>query len=336
MLTAALGIGLCALTLYPPNRVPIGGGHVGSWAMAQALAVPALSMLDLFQLRSLLYGLPLREVLGVPWPALVDVVSTLAVTGFLLIVGVWLFRRDRSLAIAWLVAVLSLSVFFAVVYQGYVRHQMLVLVLALTLVWAARSASVVGETDATGRSHPVAPYVERTLAVILAAALTSSAAQGARVARADVGRPRSSAEAFGEWLRVRPAHRDAVLVAEPPFLLDALAYYVANPLFFAREGRFGTWVRFDARYARRLSLGSLLTTADSLSMARNAPVLVLIWPEIADAPSGEVTCDYGCVIEWTDRDAALFHRRAREVARFTGALTDENFVVYELVPRRAP
>lgn len=81
----------------------------------------------------------------------------------------------------------------------------------------------------------------------------------ARAVRVDVTHEMSSSKAFGAFLNAAPSYRDAILVPEPDYYIESLLYYAHNPIYLARERRFGNTVAWSsAASAADLSLGQLV------------------------------------------------------------------------------
>ena len=58
----------------------------------------------------------------------------------------------------------------------------------------------------------------------------------------DVGAEQSSNKALGAFLAGAEAHREAIIVPEPDYLLESLSYYAKNKIYLVREDRFGSSV----------------------------------------------------------------------------------------------
>jgi hypothetical protein len=127
----------------------------------------------------------------------------------------------------------------------------------------------------------------------------------------------------------------AVVIGEPDYFLDALPYYRDNPIFIAREERFGRRVSWTTANRRDSDLGQLLATARRVHREQAAPVLLVIGKAIAlDRPSGEVRHGYGDWFRWSTAQHQEFVVATELVAslparpsRFRG---DEHYDVYRL------
>jgi len=158
----------------------------------------------------------------------------------------------------------------------------------------------------------------------------SQAMLSIRPVLADWSLPYSSSRAFGNWIRARPALRDAILVGEPDYCMEPLAYYVHNPIFLPREERFGKVVSFTVRNRQSLTLDELLETARRLQRVHHKPVLIALGHPL----------DQGMLVYFSYRKefvlpAEMVDRFTREtvrVASFRDALPEqgENYDVYRL------
>ncbi len=237
-----------------------------------------------------------------------------------------------TLALWWRTspALIALTVFFAAVYPGEARHQGLEYLFIVALLWLwhdARptSAERVGN-DPRGR-----------VASGLVAALFAIHVLGsAHLYQFDVEATLSEAPAAGRWLRENDSYRNAILVGEPDYFLETIPYYAPNRLYFPREHRFGRWTKFTTANQSSLTLGALLDESRRLQVNAHAPVLILFsfWKQLEAGPA-TVTFAFGHQLSWDAADRTRFLSSVREVARFTGASGDEQYVVYALVPEQS-
>jgi hypothetical protein len=188
-----------------------------------------------------------------------------------------------ALAVLATAAVVALGALFAIVYPGGYRHQGLLLTFLLTLYWLRFQTT---ESAQAVESDPPAPLVRwhrlrifGGLAILLAIALGLGLYHLGR----DLVYPQSASLAFGEFLRTHREYRGAVLIGEPDFLLESVPYYADNPIYVAREQRFGDTIRFTRASQARLGLGELLRTAARL---RTPPVIVGVGPAASSREPG--------------------------------------------------
>ena len=55
------------------------------------------------------------------------------------------------------------------------------------------------------------------------------------IARREVMHPSSSSQALGRLISATPRLSNAILMSEPDFLMEALPYYVPNPVYMPRQ-----------------------------------------------------------------------------------------------------
>src|SRR5690606_26334560 len=85
--------------------------------------------------------------------------------------------------------------------------------------------------------------------------------------RGDIAEARSAGEAFGGFLTSSPRYRDAIIVAEPGFMMEPLAFYAPNRVYLPREGRFGSVVSWTTHSRMHLTLGEVLAAARDIAQA---------------------------------------------------------------------
>ncbi len=297
---ALAGVIVCIVTVYPPvNDAAVGDVVANGAGVAAALALPATRFLTLLRF-DLWAGIPLVGA------------ATMSLVMFVAVAGLW---RSPSALLAALTALFGLTLLFTVVYHGGLRHQALWLVFMMSLYWivAARSqASKLGLL---------------ALGIMLALQLSVAAERVVTTLRGtDV--PMSRSADFAAFMKSRPDLRDAVLVADPDYLLEPMHYYLPNATWFARERRIGTVVVFkhDARTA--LGLDEMLADAAALAHP-GRPVLILLHQRLdLAAPPLRVTEGYGWLLETDPAAVGRFLSRTERLARFAPAETDESFDVY--------
>ena len=151
--------------------------------------------------------------------------------------------------------------------------------------------------------------------------------------RADNTRARSARRAIGRFLTESDAYRDAVILAEPDFMMEALPYYAGNPIYLPREARFSPTVSWTTDSKARLTLGELLEAANAVKARTGKPVLIVLAPiEFDRFESGEQKYLYGSVFSWTPAEVDEFLRSTTFIGAFDAEAGDEDYRVYALEP----
>ena len=91
----------------------------------------------------------------------------------------------------------------------------------------------------------------------------------------DIRLEMSSSKAFGEFLQ-DPQYRDAILLPEPDYLIESVAYYADNDIYLPREGRFSKTVSWTTDSSALLSMEDLLAKARELQSTYGRPVLIVL------------------------------------------------------------
>ena len=196
--------------------------------------------------------------------------------------------RSPGAFVAGLVSLIGLSLFFVLIYGGAYRHQALWLVFMLSLYW------IVSETGAkSARCYPrqfqslvgPATAVGTGLMVLLVALQLPKGVEA--MADAVLDRPPLSRSSdFAELVSRRADLKDAIVIADPDFLLEPLPYYLPNRTYLMREERFGKVVRFTKNARLSLSLDDILATAERLRAESGKPILILLAQRLdADRPT---------------------------------------------------
>lgn len=302
-LAVLIGTALCFWQVYPPvdtaAMAPHGDGGLGAFLGALVLNL----------------GPSFHELMPEPLRTFVPVVLVLPV---LLILAVVSLRERPAAMIAAAAALVGLAVVFALIYQGYYRHQALFLAFVLTLSWI-----VADRPDA--RRGPLLGRVGLTLLLVLQ--LWSSVIVFTYIAR---GVPESRVRDLAQLLD-RPALRDAIVIGDPDTMIEALPYYRPNPLYFVRENRFGRTPIFSHAAETEMSLGRLLAAAHMLHARTGRPVVIALEQRLSpDMPGSLTERGYYGPLRIDPSEVRAFLAATRRVARFAQATTDESYDIYVL------
>jgi hypothetical protein len=121
-------------------------------------------------------------------------------------------------------------------------------------------------------------------------------------------------------------------MADPDPVLEALPYYVQNPLWFLREEDFGK-VFFKSRGDRQqISLDDILADADRLHRRFGRPIVILLHADLRDSKPGPQSTLYRDSTILTPPGINHFLASARPIARLRPAITDESYDVYVYRP----
>jgi hypothetical protein len=258
---------------------------------------------------------------GWPWRALQPALALLLLLGL---------TPHPRLAVAMLTAFFGLGFFFSFGFEGDLRHKGLLLVLFVTLYWFSLDF---------GPPRRGTPARFRSLAFLAVWPLVLVWNDGFALfkVRSDIRNELSSVRAFGRWLADHPDHREAIVLGEPDYLLEALPYYAPQRIYIPREARFGKWVRFTTESKAVLRLGELLDTAQDLSRREHREVLIALGLPAAElGRTREYRHSYNKVLEWTPAERERFRQATMHVAGFWSPTTDENFDIYEFLCVPAP
>ena len=324
---ALVGVGVSYLTARPTPDM--------AWALS-------FSSLDYGKVLSSVFADPGKSLLGYrdaniagteafPWrvTGIDGRVAARIIVDLSLVWLAWSLRRSWRALVALVLAVLGFAFVFRIAYTAGSRHEGLLLFLILSICWLA----VVRERADKETSRRIA------FGLLPLFALQSLALP--IVVHRTIRYRESSSKAFAGFIQSNPAYRDAILMAEPDYMMEALPYYVGNPVFMPRQREFSPRVYFDKGTRRRLSLtlGELTATADSVACATKKSVLLAIeYPEFQYRPKGEAHPNYrGTVFTWSESDWQQLRQRQpgqRPVALFPRATSDEIYAVYEIDPVR--
>ena len=303
----ALGIAACGLTVYP--------------TIHDAIVAPPHSVGGYF-------AHLLNAGLEFPTFTYQEGHVPLFVVSALLLLSLLTFTDNLGRLSAAVMGFVGLFSLFYLVYGGAYRHGALLLAFFVTLVW-------IGRTDPA--RPPGAGLARRVGGVALALLIAMQAVSGLHYLYALTKLPTSRSRDFGALIRQHPELRNAVVIADPDYLVEPLSYYAPNPVYLMRQQIPGPRVVYTRKARLDLSLDDVLAQARSLNAQRGTPVLILLpHPLKLDAPL-VVHEAYDWVFRTTPDEVRRFEAQTTLLQRFGPALTDETYAVYEFKgPSPAP
>lgn len=315
MAVALVGVALCCAAVYPPVNDAALPPPADAPRVLTALLRPAAA-------------------LGELWPPMFAGVPIAPLLLAALVVGapIGLLRSPGGLA-AGLTAMLSMTLFFQLVYPAAYRHQALYPCFLLTLYWLVAQGGG-GRWRAAPPLRPgIATWGQAAMLVLLLAQVLTSVGLAASVARGEVD---SRAHDLADLLHREHLDR-AVLMADADVVLEPLPFYARNPIWLTRAGHWGETVRFTKANAYDLRLGKLLSTAHALQGRTGRPVVIVTQLRL-DPAAPRRTWEQGYLgtLTTTPAEVRAFLAATRRLASFAPARTDESYDVYLLAAPGAP
>jgi len=321
---AGAGVTVCALTIFPTFNdasVPDWSGGLSLKTLAAAVLNPAVRFEKLLYPPNVLQGhwrLPLETA------------------GSLLLFGSTLGLVGRPGAfLAALSALIAFSVFFAIVGvgPGYPRHAMMWLAFLISLYWICWDTSNsigVGSPEPRRDALSIVATLGFVLFIIL---LGLQAVRGVRdVQHAMFGDiPFSRSADFAAFLARRPDLKDAILIADPDYLLEPLPYYLDNKTYLMRQQRYGNVVAYTKKARLNLGLDDVLQNGRTLHDTTGKPVVILLGLKFGEtAPQRVHSEGYDWTLTTTPEQVRTFQDATVLLHRFEPASSDETFDAYLL------
>src|SRR5262249_9273841 len=316
---SAVGIAACFATIYPTYNdaifevVPEGASLLK--LLIKAVLLPAAFLNDIF------FG---WTKLG---PTEIKVLMSLVMFGSLLGLIRW-----PAAFIAGLTALISFSLFFATIYPGGYRHHALWLVFIVSMYWITRSKTKPIELRIPGHFKslvgPTSTIGSTLMLVLLALQVYSGI--NAITGTALGAPPMSRARDFSAFVAARSDLQDAIIIADPDSLLEALPYYIHNHTYLMRERRFGNVIKFTMKARLSIDLDDILATGKTLRAENGKPILILLHQTLDESQPRTFYEVYNWSLLTTPKQIRNFLSSTRFLARFAPALTDESFDVYLL------
>jgi hypothetical protein len=332
---AAAGIVACVATVYPPfnDAAVIARPDSPTWKLlAKTVLLPADSFFDL-ALKFPLAALTGDDQASAGPPNWLRWLMSLVMFGSTL----GLIRSPGAL-LAALLSLVGFSLLFVFIYQGGYRHEALWLVFLITLYWITLARGDALRFRAPARLAPAVAVLSGTgwvmLVVLLAIQVPASVNAVADAARH--APPNSQSREFAAFLATQPQLKDALIVADPDYLVESLPYYLGNRTYLLREQRYGTLVKFRKQALVRLTLDDILEAARRLHAQSGQPLLILLRENLATADRGRVVKEgYNWTLVMAPDQVARFRDSTELLMHAIPVNQDqtadvENFDVYRL------
>jgi len=322
---AAIGVVTCFITVFPAlcDSSEIDPANITFKTLIKGIFLPSL------QLDS--WGLPGADRLAKQMPLLgkpLTLVKSLILFGSTL----GLIRRTGAF-VAALTTLVGLSLFFVVLSPGSYRHQALWLVFLICMYWLAVSGDAHKGACFADRLKPFVGRLSTAgtalFVSVLLLQLRYSAEKIFGIVIAPVEALDNRSNNMRSILAGHPDLKQAVIVADPDFLLETMPYYVSNSTYLMREQRYGNVVHFTRKAQLELSLGDVLTNARRLRQATGKPVVILLSHEIDPSLPAQVYKEgYNWTFTITPEQARAFQLSTRLLKYRAPAETDEEYYAY--------
>ena len=301
---AALGAYLCFITVYPtfndqavsPNFHSLTVGKIVSGLLDPGIGFSHLAFGGLVPL---------------PIDAILLAISCLG-----------LVRKPAALAAA-VTALVVLKLFFYFVYFSYYRHEILYVIFLLSMFWMVANGG-----GGTWRHKSWQDHAQFAGTAVFVGLLVLQSGRLINPVRMQLtGVPFSRAADAGRLLK-RPELSGAIVMGDPDTMLEPLAYYSNNPIWFLRQQRFGRVVRLAKDARHQLSLTDILGDAERLHRQTGRPVVFLSHAKLQDRHPSNFAVMFYDRTRMTPEEVRKFESATRLVARLRPAMGDEDYDMY--------
>jgi len=321
---AAIGVLACFITVFPTlgDSIGIDPNSVTFETVINGMLLPSLQVDS--------WGLPGADNLA----GLTLLTKPLTIVNSLILFGstLGLIRRTGAF-LAALATLVGLSVFFMVLSPGLYRHQALWLVFLICMYWLAVSGNAQKEPVSPVRLKPFVGRLSNAGTALFVLLLLLQSLYSVQKIYGIVIAPVAALDNRNNNVRSilagHPELKQAVIVADPDFLLETLPYYVSNPTYLMREQRYGNVVHFTRKAQLELSLGDVLTNARRLRQATGSPVVILLSHKIDPSLAPRVYREgYNWTFTITLEQALAFQLSTRFLKHRAPAETTEEYYAY--------
>jgi len=289
----AIGLLAAVLTVYPPRHTGVTDAMAQSYFRESYIKTLAIVILEPGHFYRILTGMPALTA---------TIVVYVATFGLL---------RWPILLLAALGGLWSSALFFALVYNGGYRHQGLWFIYLIALYW-------IGIVRNRREEHAPLPWLMLPYRIALYGALPLllliNCVTGYENFTRDFRVEVSKSRALGAVIDASPTLRNAIIVAEPDELNEALGYYIDNTAFLLREQKYGRVATWSAKEQGELTLGQIFARMKMLRQETGRPVIAVLFVPVVAAQAGTVfPLWWGRQFTYSAEDARAFLAATREL-----------------------
>ena len=265
---AALGVFVCVFMIYPTPHDAV----VEHWPGG----IPLDTLLSaVFNPGANFRGLLLpRTFYQAPWSLLIDAATSLLLFGSTL----GLLKRPGAFLVSF-GTLIAFSLFFALIHPGSYRHYAVWLSFLISLYWICWDPPNwrnMEKPSALRRTSAILASLGSIVFVFLLGIQGVGGLLDVKHAVYGDDLPRSRSADFAAFLAGRPDLRDAILIADPDYMLEPLSYYLKNKTYLMREQRYGDLVIFTKNARLRLNLDDILQAARTIHDVSGKPIVILL------------------------------------------------------------
>jgi hypothetical protein len=145
---------------------------------------------------------------------------------------------------------------------------------------------------------------------------------------------KSSAMALGNYIEANFQMNRWIIIGEPDYKIQTLAYYTNNPIYLAREKKFASFVKYSTEFRTPMKLSELLQTAEELYVEHKIPILIVLGVFGASEENPKVfDVMYRGTFEMSAEDIAEFKAKTLKLAEFNNSLGDEDYQLFVYAKR---
>lgn len=266
---------------------------------------------------------PGKDFCQIFWPF-----NSVSISVFLILAIIPLLSSPH-LIVLYVMSAIGLSNLFGLVYAGGLRHQGVFWIALISIFWVEKLTPKLAQISLANRLKARFPEWIFTFGAV--PFLILGVCRGGSYIMCDLTKQLSSTQSLAQFIQHDESLKDAILMGEPDYLLEAIPYYINNRIYIPREQRFGKYIRFTRSNAQALSLGTLLKQGALIKERYHVPVLIAFGHFGLESDAGGLrSFSYGKTFTWNANDRYEWLQSVEKVAEFKHAKGDENFELYKI------
>lgn len=252
-------------------------------------------------------------------PVYRDIFMILLILG-LMVVSPWL-------GLAVLVGVVVFNFVGGAIIYPKLRHQGVLLGFIMTAYWIAKAR--LQDADSFKFRRVRCLTYQAVLIGCLVPFMVHNLWLGKKGYIEELRMDKSSALALGRYIEANAQLQKTIIIGEPDYTIQTIAYYSNNPIYLAREKKFASYVKYSNEFKTPFRLSELLDTAKALYEEYNVPVMIVLgFFGISEEKPRSMNVFYRGTFEMSSEDIRSFKDQTLKLAEFNNSISDEDYQLF--------
>jgi len=254
--------------------------------------------------------------------------NVIFVSSIVWLIYLYLLRKPYILLIFFL-SVVGIGLSFRLIQPGFLRHQGFLFIMIVAIYWL--DAVSVEEVHIYPRClNQLIDIVSKNWKSLITLLLFMQVCMGIPAIIKEIKKDFSPSKKLAELIKTNSNLSDAIIIGEPDFYVEPLAYYIPNRIYIPAEMRFGKAVKFTSLKKRKYSLRELLDAALNLREEFQRPILIVMGHRLDREGPFSIKYPYGRKFNYSPNSLESFYMKTKKIASLQESMSDEKYAVFLL------